>query len=201
MIGVYPEPAGAKTGNKQRSYLMLNITKFTKSAVGVALVAAPLLVAAPAMAQEAGKPDIYVGGEVGYHDLGSNPVGASDGVVYGFYAGVDVPVGPVLVVGAEANFNLGSNAIDTEYGVAGKIGANVTDRAQLFVRGGYQEVNYDLNQVSGGTLADGPNDTDGDYLVGVGAQYKIAPNVSVRATLDTIGFDTTRALGGIAMHF
>ena len=180
---------------------MIHVSKFTKPTIGFALIAAPMLVAAPAMAQEAGKPDIYVGGEVGYHDLELNSPGASDGAVYGFYAGVDVPVGPVLVVGAEANFNLGSNAIDTEYGVTGKIGANVTDRAQLFVRGGYQEVNYDLNQVSGGTITDGPNDTHGDYLVGLGAQYKIAPNVSVRATLDTMGFDTTRVLGGIAMHF
>lgn len=165
-------------------------------------LAVPALVAAPAMAQDAGKPDFYVGGQVGYHDLGNNPIGADDGAVYGLYAGVDVPVGPVLVVGLEGNFNLGSNAIDSEYGVAAKLGANVTDKAQLFVRGGYQEVNVDIAKVTGGAAVPaGFDDTDGDYLVGVGAQYKFAPNASIRATLDTIAFDTTRAMAGVALHF
>jgi len=172
-----------------------------KTAIGAAVLTGAGLLATPAMAQDTGKPDIYVGGEVGYHDLGSNPIGASDGAIYGVYAGVDVPVGPVLVLGLEGNFNLGSNAIDSDYGVAGKIGANIGERAQLFVRGGYQEVNFDLGQVSGGLVTGGLDDTDGDYLLGVGGQYKIAPNASIRLVVDTIAFDTTRVTGGVAFHF
>lgn len=166
-----------------------------------AAAALPFALSAPAMAQDAGQPEVYVGGQVGYHDLGNNPIGADDGAIYGVYAGVDVPVGPTLVLGAEGNYNLGSNAIDSEYGVAGKIGVNVGERGQLFARGGYQWVNVDSSKVLNVPVPAGFDDTDGDYLVGVGGQYKIGPNTALRVTVDTLGFDTTRVAGGLSFNF
>ena len=47
----------------------------------------------------------------------------------------------------------------------------------------------------------GFDDTDGDYLVGDGGQYKIGPNTALRVTVDTLGFDTTRVAGGLSFNF
>lgn len=166
-----------------------------------AAAALPFALSAPAMAQEAPQPDVYVGAQGGYHDLGDNPLGKDGSPIYGVFAGVDVPVGPVLVVGAEGNFNLGSGIIDSEYGATGKIGVRVGDKAQLFARGGYQWVDLDVRRATGIPTPSGLDDTSGDYLVGVGGQYKIGTNTALRVTVDTLGFDTTRVAGGLAFNF
>ena len=165
------------------------------------LCATPLALSAPAMAQEASGPEVYVGAQGGYHDLGDNPLGKDGSPIYGLFAGVDVPVGPVLVVGAEGNFNLGSGIIDSEYGATGKIGVRIGESGQLFARGGYQWVDLDVRRLTGVPGATGFDDTSGDYLVGVGGQYKIGTNTALRVTADTLGFDTTRVTGGLAFNF
>jgi len=172
-----------------------------KKILAAAIVAGASFAATPAFAQDSKPAEFYVGGQIGYHDLGGNPIGDDDGFIYGTYVGVDVPVGEVLVLGLEGNFNLGTNAIDSEYGIAGKIGANIGEQGQLFLRGGYQEVNFDVSNVSGGIVTGGIDDTDGDYLLGVGGQYKINDNLSLRVVVDTISFDTTRVTSGLAFHF
>ena len=168
------------------------------------LAAAPFALSAPAMAQDAPQPEVYVGAQGGYHDLGNNPLGKDGSPIYGLFAGVDVPVGPTLIVGAEGNFNLGSEIIDSEYGATGKIGVRVGDRGQLFARGGYQWVDLDIPRAIGVPNASntaGIDDISGDYLVGVGGQYKIGSNTALRVTVDTLGFDTTRVSGGLSMNF
>lgn len=172
----------------------------TKLWFGTAISAAALA-ATPAMAQE-GQAEFYVGGQAGYHDIGDNALGGDDGgAIVGTYAGVDVPVGESLVLGLEGNWNRGTNAIDYEYGVAGKLGVRAGARTQLFVRGGYQEVDFDLGNIVNGPVPAGLDDTDGDYLVGAGAQYKLNENLSLRGVVDTIAFDTVRATAGLAYHF
>jgi outer membrane immunogenic protein len=166
-----------------------------------ALAAAPFALSSPAMAQEAPQPEVYVGAQGGYHDLGDNPFGKDGSPIYGVFAGVDVPVGPVLVVGAEGNFNLGSGIIDSEYGATGKIGVRIGESGQLFARGGYQWVDLDVRRTIGVNAPAGFDDTSGDYLVGVGGQYKIGTNTALRVTVDTLGFDTTRVAGGLAFNF
>lgn len=166
-----------------------------------ALAAAPFALSAPALAQEAPQPEVYVGAQGGYHDLGDNPFGKDGSPIYGVFAGVDVPVGPVLVVGAEGNFNLGSGIIDSEYGATGKIGVRIGDSGQLFARGGYQWVDVDVRRAIGTPAPAGFDDTGGDYLVGVGGQYKIGSNTALRVTVDTLDFDTTRVAGGLAFNF
>lgn len=166
-----------------------------------ALIAAPFALSAPALAQDAPQPEVYVGAQGGYHDLGNNPLGKDGSPIYGLFAGVDVPVGPVLVVGAEGNFNLGSGIIDSEYGATGKIGVRVGEAGQLYARGGYQWVDVDVRRLTGVPGAVGFDDTSGDYLVGVGGQYKIGSNTALRVTVDTLGFDTTRVAGGLSFNF
>lgn len=165
-----------------------------------AFVAAPFALTAPAMAQEATQPEVYVGAQGGYHDLGDNPFGKDGSPIYGLFAGVDVPVGP-LVAGVEGNFNLGSGIIDSEYGATGKIGVRVGEAGQIFARGGYQWVDVNVRKAVGVNAPAGFDDTSGDYLVGVGAQYKIGTNTALRVTADTLGFDTTRVTGGLAFNF
>jgi hypothetical protein len=169
--------------------------------LAAALAAVPFALSAPAMAQDAPQPEVYVGAQGGYHDLGNNPLGKDGSPIYGLFAGVDVPVGPTLIVGAEGNFNLGSEIIDSEYGATGKIGVRVGQNGQLFARGGYQWVDLDVPNLTGVPGAVGIDDISGDYLVGVGGQYKIGSNTALRVTVDTLGFDTTRVAGGLSFNF
>lgn len=158
--------------------------------------------ATPAMAQET-QADFYIGAQAGYHDVGDNPFGDDDGAIFGVYTGVDVPVGETFILGVEGNYNVGTGAIDSEYGIAGKIGIRTggSRQGQVFVRGGYQEVDFDLDNLVGAPVPAGVDDTDGDYMVGVGAQMMVSENVSLRAVIDTIAFDSVRATGGLAIHF
>ncbi len=169
-----------------------------------AAAVAAMGLASPAMAQDAPEAEVYVGAQAGYHDIIDNPLGDDGGVIYGLYAGVDVPVGETIVAGVEGNFNLGTGAIDSEYGIVGKLGARVGDGGQIFLRGGYQHIDFDVGGLSNGLVsADDLDiaDDDGDYLVGVGGQFKVSDNVSLRAVVDTVAFDTTRATVGLAVHF
>jgi outer membrane immunogenic protein len=152
--------------------------------------------AAPAFAQDQGGAEVYVGATLGYHD-----VVADDGMIYGGVAGVDVPLSGNIVTGLEANYNLGTGAIDSEYGVAAKLGYNFSDRGQIFVRAGYQVVDFDVSKLTGLPAPAGTDDTDGDYLVGIGAQYRVAPSATLRVNLDTIAFDSTRVTAGVLVGF
>jgi outer membrane immunogenic protein len=159
------------------------------------------MAATPAFAQDSEqKVETYVGVTGGYHDIGVG-VPRDNGGIFGAVAGVDVPLGGKLVIGLEGNFNIGTGAIDSEYGVATKLGVNVSDKAQLYVRGGYQEINFDLAHVAGGPVPAGLDDTDGDYLVGLGGRFKLNDSVALRLNADTISFDSTRLTAGVQFHF
>lgn len=166
----------------------------------ISAIGAATFLSAPAFAQEEITPQVYVGASAGYHDLALG-TDNDDGAIFGGYIGVDVPLGEILIVGAEANYNIGTDAIDSEYGIIGKVGVNVGNGGQLFLRGGYQEVNLDLDNIIGAPVPGGIDDTEGDYLLGVGGQIKVSERVRLRAVLDTIAFDTTRATVGLQFNF
>lgn len=156
--------------------------------------------AAPASAQA------YAGVQVGYHDLGVDeddvaPLDIDDsGIIYGGYAGVDI--GSRVVFGVEGNFNLGNGPIDTEYGVAARVGIRSTNGSVFFVRGGYQWVNLDVEGFTGITNPPADlDDTVDDWLVGVGADIATGGNMRFRVALDTITFDTIRPTVGINFVF
>lgn len=141
----------------------------------------------------------FIGASVGYHDIGT-VIPDDDGIIYGVVAGVDVPVTDVVFVGAEANFHLGDNAIDSEYGVAARLGLRVGDNSKLYVRGGYQEVDFDLGNF-GVATPPGFDTTEGDYLVGAGAEIGLGGPLKLRANVDTIAFDSVRVTGGVLFSF
>ncbi len=159
-----------------------------------------MAIAAPAQAEEA-KAEPYVGVSAGWHDAGAG-VARDSGPIYGVFAGVDVPVGGDLFLGVEGNYHFGSKAIDSEYGINARLGLK-TGFGKLYVRGGYQEVNFDLAHIAGAPVPAGLDDTDGDYLVGIGTDINLGKesNVALRLNLDTIAFDSTRATVGVAVKF
>lgn len=165
---------------------------------------------------------LYLGAQIGYHDIDTI---SSDDIAfpnvddidissfnYGGYAGInfDLPANN-LVVGAEGNFLLGSSDFDSEYGLAAHLGMTFGP-SMLFVRGGYQWVNLDLEEIvedaldidltdAEEDLLDLVDDTDGGYLLGAGLQVGLGESLSVRGVVDTIEFDSVRITGGIAFHF
>ena len=159
--------------------------------------------AGTAQAQTTASAQPWVGLSGGYHDIGVGGGGEDAGAIGGVIAGVDFPMGESLTIGVEGNYHLGTNAIDSEYGVAARLGFPVgTNGSLLFVRGGYQEVNFDLEEVAGGPVLPGLDDTDGDYLVGVGGEFGLGrSNTRLRVGVDTIAFDTVRATAGVAFRF
>ncbi len=171
-----------------------------KFITGAAVMSAALI-AAPAMAQSTDQARFYGGASVGYHSLDDSIVSDVEGAIYGGIAGVDIPAGETLMMGVEANYHAGTADIDSEYGIAAKLGVRVGDAGQLFVKGGYQEVDFDLDNILGAAVPAGLDDTDGDYLVGVGGEFPINDKVSFRAGVDTIAFDSTRATMGVVVKF
>ncbi|MBV7257391.1 outer membrane beta-barrel protein [Pacificimonas sp. WHA3] len=194
----------------------------------IIIVAAALAVPAAAQAKDADKAIPYVGLNAGWHqlekfdgnDFGVNDDFAIDGLYYGAYAGVHVPVGESLIVGLEGNFNLGSSDIDKEYGLTAHIGTKIGENSLIFVRAGYQWIDLDLNNVAGeiGTalgfegadrddFIDGFNngagsaDTVDDYLVGIGAEFGLGESAAFRLTADTVSFDTVRLGAGVSFRF
>ena len=170
--------------------------------------AAMTALAGTAQAQESGGAHAYVGAEVGYHDLGVDrdafpPLTLDDSaMIYGGYAGVDFDLAPHVVIGAEGNFNLGNSAIDSEYGVAGRLGYRTNGNSIIFARVGYQWVNLDVAKFTGVTNPPaGIDDTIDDVLFGVGADVALGRNMHLRLAADTITFDSVRGTAGIGFRF
>ena len=163
-----------------------------------------------AQAQDVLPGEGFVGIQAGIHDLDLGEIEDdfdidldSDGFVYGVFAGYDLPLGPGAFVGAEVNYMLGSGAIDNEYGIAGRIGTRLPGGAKLYARGGYQEVDFDFDEILGvdtGDELDGIDDSDGDYIVGLGADFPLGGSL-IRVNLDTVSFDTLRATAGVGFKF
>ncbi|MFM7377615.1 MAG: outer membrane beta-barrel protein [Erythrobacter sp.] len=174
---------------------MKKIAIMTLSAMG-----AMILPAAAQAQSEDPKVETYVGVTAGIHDLGVG-LPDDDGGIYGVVAGVDVPIGKTFFVGAEGNYNIGDGAIDSEYGIAARAGVRVGQTGKVYVRGGYQEVDFDLGRFIT-TPVVGLDDTDGDYLVGAGVEFGLGDSpVAFRAGIDTIAFDSTRATVGVLYKF
>jgi outer membrane immunogenic protein len=178
---------------------------------------AALAIALPGVAQaQTGSAHPYVGAQVGIHNLGIDEEDFTgipgldvddSAIIYGAYAGVDFNVAPNAVIGAEANFNLGNGPIDNEFGVVGRIGYRTNNGSVLYVRGGYQWVNLDVGGLTGTNITDaqfqaaGGDDSDGDYLVGVGGDIAVGGNTRLRVGVDTLAFDTVRPTVGVNFAF
>ncbi|MEM6414885.1 MAG: outer membrane beta-barrel protein [Pseudomonadota bacterium] len=159
----------------------------------------------------------YVGAQIGFHgvDDGDDVFNIEPdigGFIYGAYGGYTARLNDYLLLGLEGNFNLGTADIDRDAGINANIGVPIGRNASVFLRGGYQWVNFDLENIAEDILnveltpaqidlLDAAEDGDGGFLVGAGVQIGIGPNLSLRTVIDTIEFDTVRATGGVTLHF
>lgn len=175
------------------------------SAVGLVLAA---LVATPAAAQESAPTtaNVYAGASAGYHDLGDNPFGDDAGAIFGGLAGVDVPVSTNVVVGVEGNFHIGTGVIDSDYGVAGRLGYKFPSGGIAYVRGGYQWVNVDVGNLVNADIDEDDldiSDTVDDYLVGIGGEFPLGTSgrTRLRVGVDTVAFDTWRPSAALVIGF
>ncbi len=186
-----------------------------KIALLVSAMALPFAVPGVAHAQESTGAHPYIGVQGAYHDLDVNENEIDTGgfdlddnaLTYGVYGGVDFDLGKSAIVGVEGNFNLGNGPIDSEYGVAGRIGFRAKGGTVIFARAGYQWINVDgsgLLGVDKGLIDDDDldiSDTVGDYLVGVGADIAVGRNMGLRVAVDTVSFDTLRPSVGLHLKF
>lgn len=117
-----------------------------KTALTIAAVAATIA-AVPAMAAEAGP---YVGVGVtldNYGTTGGNEGLGMSGVGGTVYGGYNMPLTPKVWAGVEANFDIASAdadyggykvKADHSYGIAGRLGYNVSDSTAVYGKVGYQ---------------------------------------------------------------
>jgi opacity protein-like surface antigen len=183
------------------------------------LVSAAALFAAPgiANAQEAASTGArpYIGIQGALHDLQVDEDEIDTGgfdlddnsLTYGVYGGVDFDLGKSAIVGVEGNFNLGNGPIDSEYGIAGRVGFRTTGGTVIFARAGYQWIDIDASGLIGvdEDLIDDDDldvsDTIDDYLVGVGADIAVGEKLGLRVAVDTVSFDTLRPSVGLHLKF
>ena len=175
----------------------------------------PLALPTAAYAQETSGAHPYIGAQIGLHDLGVDEDDIDDtfeiddsAMIYGVYGGVDFDIGSAAIAGVEGNFNLGNGPLDSEYGIAGRVGFRAAGGTVVFARAGYQWVNYDINGLLDLDDEDEVDeddldidDTDGDWMFGVGADIGVGPAMGVRVAVDTISFDTLRATLGVHTRF
>jgi opacity protein-like surface antigen len=182
-----------------------------KLAITTLVAAAAFALPTAAQAQDVVPGNAFVGVTAGVHDLGIEDqvtaiVPGADvddsSPILGVFAGYDLPVGPSLFIGAEANYNFGTDALDSEYGASARVGFRLPGGTKVYARGGYQEINVDYNKIVNDNTIDfsGVDDTDGDYLVGLGVDVPVG-KAFVRGNIDTISFDTTRATVGVGLRF
>ncbi|AOL23642.1 hypothetical protein Ga0102493_112631 [Erythrobacter litoralis] len=179
-----------------------------RAGLAVAMLATPSL----AFAQDQGnKPEVTVGAQAGYHDLGiSDEVFDITGIevddaspIFGGFVSVDFPLSDALFAGVEGNANFGTDALDADYGASARLGIRTENGTKFYVRGGYQWVDIDyanILDVPDDAVPAGLDSTFGDYLVGVGIDLPLG-GVSLRGNVDTIAFDTVRATAGVGFRF
>ncbi|MDG5751372.1 outer membrane beta-barrel protein [Qipengyuania sp. XHP0211] len=182
-----------------------------KIAFITAAAAAAIALPSAAQAQDVVPGNGFIGVQAGVHDLGLDDeledIGPGlelddSSPIFGVFAGYDVPVGPALFIGAEANYNFGTDALDGDYGANARLGFSVPGGAKIYGRAGIQAIKVDYSEIINDDSIDfdGIDDTESDYLVGIGADVPVG-RAFVRGNLDTISFDTMRATVGVGLRF
>lgn len=191
------------------------------------LAAALVASAAPALADPFDGP--FVGVQAGYNrDEVSNISGnaltddaSRDSAVLGIYGGYDYRVSDRFVLGGEAGLNFsiddelrGGNsaaAIDINpkraFDLSARAGYLVTDKALVYVRGGYTNVRAEVSVDDGTSTISDSSNLDG-WLVGGGVDYALTESVSSRLEYryQDLGenggsFDRHQVLLGVSYHF
>lgn len=176
----------------------------------LAIAASTVALPTAAFAQDSGA-EVTIGASAGIHNLGvadeiedltNLPADDSAGIFGGFIA-VDFPVSESIFAGIEGNANIGTGALDADYGASVRLGYRGTDGTKVYVRGGYQFIDLDLANildVPENAVPAGLDTTVDDYLVGAGVEFPIGSFI-LRGNVDTISFDTLRATAGVGFRF
>ena len=163
----------------------------------------------------------YAGIQLGYQEVATIdlPTGGGnvtevdiDGATIGGYLGYNVPLGDTVVLGVEGGVNFGTDQLDNDYTVSGHLGIITGENSMVFVRGGYQWIDLDVADTASDLLgrpltpaelaiANAQDDTGEGVLIGAGVQFGLSPNAHLRATVDTIEFDTYRVAAGLGVNF
>ena len=172
-----------------------------KIALLSAIAAASIATGASAQSTTGIQP--YVGATIAHHDLGVGGLADDNGMTYGGLVGVEIPAGDTLKLGFEANYSAGTSAIDSEYGIAAKVGMPIGSGSQVFVKGGWQWVDLDLRKATGvSPIPAGLDDTIDDYVLGVGAELGTGvAGGKLRVGVDTVSFDSVRPYAGLIWKF
>lgn len=181
-----------------------------KTILAATVAAAAFALPTAVQAQEA-KGTSFIGVSAGIHSLGLedefNEIDPTldlddSSPIIGVFVGYDQPVSSNLFLGFEGNYHFGTDALDADYGASVRFGFNAAGGTKAYVRGGYQAIKVDYNEIINDDSFDfsGIDDTESDYLVGVGVDVPLG-GAFVRANVDTISFDTLRATAGVGLRF
>ncbi len=148
----------------------------------------------------------YFGIGGGYEDFDNkrnggvfNQRGSARAPSVDLFAGVDVPLGP-LVVGVEGQGARGFQDIKWEYGAMGRVGLRAGDSGLIFVRAGYRWLEgrrgfgNDRNEVYGLGVEVGPKS------IGLGGLAKNS-GVRLRLAVDTYDLQSIRPSAALVFHF
>lgn len=155
--------------------------------------------------------EAFVGISAGVHSLGireeaeARVLGAEaddDSVIAGVFVGYDIHLGDSLFIGAEANYHVGFDEQEREFGASARLGLRLSGGTKLFARVGYQQYEVDYNLIVRDDTIDFSDldETRGDILLGIGADVALG-RVFFRANIDTIGFESIRPTVGLGLRF
>ena len=186
---------------KRRTYIV-------KKIVSLSIAAAVMAIPGAAYAQDS-QAEVTIGATAGVHTLGVSdelddagfPDANDTSAIFGGFVTVDFPVGSNVFAGVEGNLNIGTAAIDAEYGAAARLGYRASNGTKVYLRGGYQWVDLDVGNILNiDEDFDGLDTTVDDYMVGGGIEFPIG-NAAIRFDVDTISFDTLRGTAGVGFRF
>ena len=146
-----------------------------------------VLCSSAALAQDADPfTGLYTVGEIGYE----NGEGGFDQFILGGAAGYSISLNDQFYVAGEGEFHWSADGlVDFTWGFTGNVGFRLDEDLAIFGRAGYREFNFDGFGSSG------------DYTLGLGVQFALSDNLSIRPLIDTVAFDTFGVRAGVAYSF
>lgn len=200
--------------------------------IGAALAASLALIAISSPAAAEDFDGAFVGAAAGYNrdevgpDLGDGLALASeidrDAAYFQLFAGYDYAVAPKVRIGVEAAIGIGADdalslrdpagslELDPEYTfeATARVGYLVSDKALLYVRGGYQNSRVEASFAETGQPVLRDKDNVDGWLAGGGLEYAFGNNLRTRLEYrysdlgsDGADWDRHQVLAGVLWNF